>query len=69
MPDAFTRESKVRDVVAHLGERGEALLLEHGYDVGEGFSDVLSQYQSLRDAARAGRLRNVEALLETLNRG
>jgi len=28
---------------------------------------VLSQHQSLRDAARAGRLRNMDALLEMLN--
>jgi hypothetical protein len=67
VPDAFTRESKVRDVVAHLGERGEALLLEHGYDVGEGFGDVLSQYQTLETAARQDRLRDLDGLLQELN--
>jgi len=67
VPDAFTRESKVRGVVARLGERGEALLLEHGYDVGEGFADVLSQYQTLETAAQQDRLRDLEGLLKELN--
>jgi hypothetical protein len=43
------------------------LLYEHGYAIGEGFVDVLSQYQSIRDAARAGRLRDVDGLLQALN--
>ena len=49
-----------------LGDRGRQLLFEHGYDVGEGFVDVLSQYQSLEEAHRAGRLRDLPALLEAL---
>ena len=63
----FTADSTIREVVERSQE-GRRLLFEHGYDVGNGFVDVLSQYQSLRDAARAGRLRDVPALLEALNR-
>ena len=63
----FTAESTIREVVEG-SESGRRLLFEHGYDVGNGFVDNLSQYQSLRDAARAGRLRDVEQLLESLNR-
>lgn len=62
----FTPDSTIREVL-ELSKAGRQLLYEHGYDVGNGFVDVLSQHQSLRDAARAGRLRNVDALLETLN--
>ena len=50
-----------------LGDRGRQLLYEHGYDVGEGFVDVLSQYQSLEEAHRAGRLRDLSRLVEALN--
>ena len=67
MPE-FTRESRIRDVV-ELGERGRRLLWEHGYDVGDGFVDILSQYASLLDAARGGRLRDLDALLAKLNGG
>lgn len=67
MPDTFTPQSKVRDVVARLGERGEELLLKHGYDVGEGFVDVLSQYQTLETASRQERLRDLDGLLAELN--
>ena len=63
----FTADSTIRDVVER-SEEGRRLLLEHGYDVGNGFVDVLSQYQSLREAARGGRLRDMPALLEALNR-
>ena len=63
----FTVESTIREVVEGTGE-GRRLLYEHGYDVGNGFVDVLSQYQSLRDAARSGRLRDLTGLLEALNR-
>ena len=52
-----------------LGDRGRQLLFDHGYDVGEGFVDVLSQYQSLEEAHRAGRLREVPRLLDALNAG
>jgi hypothetical protein len=50
-----------------LGERGRKLLYEHGFDSGDGFVDVLSQYQSLEAAARAGRLRDLGGLLRKLN--
>jgi hypothetical protein len=63
----FTADSTIREVVEGT-ESGRHLLYEHGYDVGNGFVDVLSQYQSLRDAARHGRLRDVGGLLEALNR-
>jgi len=67
VPDAFTAESKVRDVVERLGDPGRQALLRHGYDVGEGFVDVLSQYQTLEHAARAERLRDLHGLLGELN--
>jgi hypothetical protein len=35
--------------------------------VGDGFVDVLSQYQSLEEAHRAGRLRDLSELLKGLN--
>ena len=50
-----------------LGERGRQALRRHGYDVGEGFVDVLSQYQTLEHAARADRLRDLPRLLAELN--
>ena len=65
--DTFTPQSKVRDVLDRLGDRGRALLFEHGYDVGEGFVDVLSQYQTLQHAAETERLRDLEELLAELN--
>ena len=68
MPDgAFTPQSKVRDVLTGLGDRGKELLLKHGYDVGDGFVDVLSQYQTLQHAAETERLRGLDSLLEELN--
>ena len=68
MPDgAFTLQSKVRDVLTGLGDRGKELLLKHGYDVGDGFVDVLSQYQTLQHAAETERLRGLDGLLEELN--
>ncbi len=66
MPE-FTPDSTIREVVEG-SESGRRLLYEHGYDVGNGFVDTLSQHQSLREAARAGRLRDVGRLLEALNR-
>jgi hypothetical protein len=54
-------------VVAALGETGRDLLKKHGYDLGEGFVDVLSQYQTLEHAARTERLRNLDGLLQELN--
>lgn len=68
MPELqFRPESKVRDVVDRLGDRGRQLLRRHGYEVGEGFVDVLSQYQTLEHAARTERLRDLEDLLQELN--
>jgi hypothetical protein len=70
VPDAtlvFGPETKVRDVVSRLGDRGRDLLRKHGYDIGEGFVDVLSQYQTLEHAALTERLRDLEGLLAELN--
>jgi hypothetical protein len=67
VPERLTPESKVRDVVAEFGERGRELLREHGYEVGEGFVDVLSQYQTLEHAVRQERLRDLDGLLKALN--
>ena len=61
-------ESRIRDVLDLDGQRGRDLLFRHGYDVGEGFTDTLSQWQTLETAARAGRLRDLDALLQDLNR-
>jgi len=69
VPDPFSPQSKVRDVVDRLGKRGREALLRHGYDVGEGFVDVLSQYQTLETAARSDRLRDLDGLLRELNAG
>jgi hypothetical protein len=67
VPEALRAESKVRDVLAALGDRGRELLRKHGYEVGEGFVDVLSQYQTLEHAARTERLRDLKGLLAELN--
>ena len=69
MPETalFSPQSRVRDVLNRLGDRGRQLLLEHGYDVGEGFVDVLSQYQTLEHAAQTERLRGLPDLLAELN--
>ncbi len=67
MPETFGPDSKIRDVVATLGDRGRELLRKHGYEVGEGFVDILSQYQSLEHAARADRLRGLDGLVAELN--
>ena len=56
----------MRDVLA-LGDAGRRYLWDHGYDAGDGFVDALSQYQSLEDAARAGRLRDLPGLLASMN--
>ena len=69
MPDSFGPQSKVREVVARLGEGGRDLLRKHGYDLGEGFVDVLSQYQTLEHASRTERLRDLKTLLAELNSG
>jgi hypothetical protein len=62
----FRRDSRIRDVV-RLGPAGADLLWEHGYDIGDGFVDILSQYQTLDDAERGGRVRDVDALIQRLN--
>lgn len=64
---AFGPHSKVREVVETLGDSGRELLKKHGYDLGEGFVDVLSQYQTLEHAARTERLRDLDGLLQELN--
>jgi hypothetical protein len=63
----FGPHSKVREVVETLGDKGRDLLKNHGYDLGEGFVDVLSQYQTLEHAARTERLRDLDGLLKELN--
>jgi hypothetical protein len=67
VPEKFGPETKVRTVIGTLGDRGRELLLRHGYDIGDGFVDVLSQYQTLEHAARTERLRDLAGLLEELN--
>ena len=67
MAETFTPDSKVAEVVGRLGDRGRDLLRKHGYDVGDGFVDVLSQYQTLEHAYRAERIRNLKDLLGELN--
>ena len=67
MPDTFGPQTKIREVVATLGDRGREALLKHGYDIGEGFVDVLSQYQTLEHASRQERLRDLDGLLRELN--
>ena len=62
----FGPQTKIREVIDAAGDRGRELLRKHGYDVGEGFVDVLSQYQTLEHAARSDRLRDLGGLLEEL---
>jgi hypothetical protein len=64
---SFGPQTKIREVVNTLGETGSELLKKHGYDLGEGFVDVLSQYQTLEHAARTERLRDLDGLLRELN--
>ena len=63
----FSAVSRIRDVLTAEPERGRQLLFRHGYDLGEGFVDVLSQWQTLEAAHRAGRLRDLDQLLDQLN--
>lgn len=63
----FNPASRVRDILDAEPERGRQLLFRHGYDLGEGFVDVLSQYQTLEHAARTERLRDLDDLLQELN--
>jgi len=66
---SFGPQTKIREVINALGESGRELLKKHGYDLGEGFVDVLSQYQTLEHAARTERLRDLDGLLRELNAG
>lgn len=63
---AFGPQTKIREILDALGDRGRELLRNHGYDVGEGFVDVLSQYQTLKHAAQTERLRDLDGLLKEL---
>ena len=65
---SFSPESRIREVVA-AGPQARELLHRHGYELGEGFVDTLSQYQTLEDANREGRLRGLESLVQALNEG
>jgi hypothetical protein len=62
----FGPQTKIREILNALGDRGRDLLRKHGYDVGEGFVDVLSQYQTLEHAAQTERLRDLDGLLKEL---
>lgn len=66
MPERFSLESRIADVVGGRPD-GQELLLRHGYWLGEGFVDTLSQFQTMEDASREGRLRDVDGLLAALN--
>jgi hypothetical protein len=66
VPSVFDRHSRIREVLRARPD-GRDLLYRHGYNLGEGFIDMLSQYQTLEDASREGRLRDLEALLAVLN--
>lgn len=63
----FTRASRIRDVLDLDEKRARELLFRHGFDLGEGFVDVLSQYQTLEMASRTGRLRQIDELIAELN--
>ena len=65
MTATLDRHSRILDVLAL--PTGPELLLRHGYRLGDGFVDVLSQYQTLEDAHREGRIRQLEVLLAGLN--
>ena len=68
VPDQpFAQGSKVVEVLERLGDRGRDALHRHGYEMGEGFVDVLSQYQTLEHAARQDRIRDLAGLLAELN--
>jgi len=67
VPSSFGPQSKVREILAKLGDRGRELLIKHGYDIGVGFTDVLSQYQTLEHAKQTERLRGLPGLLAELN--
>lgn len=62
----YSRHSRIVDVVDRL-PHGRDALYKHGYRLGDGFVDVLSQYVTLEEAAREGRLRDLEGLIKELN--
>lgn len=62
----FTPESRIIDVV-QKAPAGRDLLYRHGYRLGEGFVDALSQMQTLEEAETLGRLRSLPELLAELN--
>ena len=64
----WSEQNSIRQVLAAKGEAGQKLLYAHGYDIGMGFIDVQSQYQSLQTAARGERLRDLPGLLAELNK-
>lgn len=63
----YARLSTIRQVLDGMGPKGRDLLLAHGFDTGQGFTDILSQHQTLEMAHRTGRLRDLEGLLAKLN--
>jgi len=65
----FDPHSRIREVLELDGEHGRERLYRYGYDVGEGFVDSLSQWQTLETAARAGRIRDLDKLLQELKTG
>lgn len=65
MPE-FSSESRILDVV-RTHQTGRELLFRYGLSLGEGYVDVLSQYETLHEASREGRLRSLPELLRELN--
>jgi hypothetical protein len=66
MSERFSGQSRIEEVLS-LGHWGERALYRHGYDVGQGFKDRLSQRVTLEDAASSGRIRDMTRLLELIN--
>lgn len=62
----FSPQSRIVDVVKGHDE-GREMLFRYGLNLGEGFVDILSQYETLHEASREGRLRNLSELLRELN--
>ena len=62
----FSRHSRVREVILGRPD-GRDLLYRHGLNLGDGFVDYLSQYETLEEAAREGRLRDLDGLISVLN--
>jgi len=62
----FNAESRIVEVVRDHAD-GREILFRYGLNLGEGFVDVLSQYETLHEASREGRVRNVAGLVRELN--